>query len=63
MATGWLGWSPQVALHTPIAQIELAIQGKTEWAKMTNPFGSSDKEQPKQDVGEQLKGAFRSMAG
>ena len=41
MAVGWLGWSPALALYTPIPQILLAIQGKAEFVAQSNPFGSS----------------------
>lgn len=44
MATGWLGWPPDVVLNTPIPQIELAIRGKIEFVKATNPFGSGDRD-------------------
>lgn len=60
IATGYLGWTPDVALNTPICQIELALQGRVEWVKKTNPFGSGEtKPKPQGDVGEQLKKAFR----
>ncbi|MDW3204568.1 MAG: hypothetical protein R8L07_03415 [Alphaproteobacteria bacterium] len=40
MATGWLGWSDAEALTTPVPRILLAVEGRTEWARLTNPFGS-----------------------
>lgn len=43
MATGWLGWSDADALNTPIPRILLAVEGRTEWARMTNPFGGGKK--------------------
>lgn len=50
MATGWLGWTPSVALHTPICQLRLAIAGKVDFIKTTNPFGGGEQEtkEPKQ---------------
>lgn len=50
MATGWLGWSDADALNTPIPRILLAVEGRTEWARMTNPFGGG-KEDPVEDAG------------
>jgi len=41
-ATGWLGWPPETALITPVGQIELAMAGKVDFLKKTNPWGSSD---------------------
>jgi hypothetical protein len=43
VATGWLGWSPEVAWHTPIPQIVLAMDYRIDWAQKTNPFGSKKK--------------------
>lgn len=37
MATGWLNWPPQTALHTPVPLILSAVDGKIEFIKMTNP--------------------------
>jgi hypothetical protein len=39
VATGWLGWSPELAWATPIPELFLAMDAKIEWAQMTNPFG------------------------
>lgn len=47
MATGWLGWSPEIALATPISQIELALAGKIDFIKKTNPFGGGETEEDK----------------
>lgn len=61
-ATGWLGWTPEVVLHTPIVQIELAIDGKVDWVKKTNPWGSAEEPEPEpQDVETRLKSALRSF--
>lgn len=40
MATGWLGWPPDLAWSTPMPELFLATDAKVEWAEMTNPFGS-----------------------
>jgi hypothetical protein len=37
--TGYLGWTPEVVLNTPICQLMLAIDGRFEFANKTNPFG------------------------
>lgn len=58
IATGWLGWSPALAMRTPIPQIELALEGRLEWVRRTNPFGSGE-EKPKPSVAERLKAAFK----
>lgn len=39
MATGWLGWSPQEAWHTPLPELFLTLDAKIEWTRMSNPFG------------------------
>jgi hypothetical protein len=50
IATGWLGWSPEIAWGTPLPELFMAIDARIEWAQMTNPFGSktgANKEKPK----------------
>lgn len=42
LATGWLGWTPDVALSTPLSQLNLAIAGKVDFVKKTNPWGSGE---------------------
>lgn len=39
-ATGWLGWTPEVVLNTPLSQINLALKGRVDFIVKTNPFGS-----------------------
>lgn len=46
IATGWLGWSPRDAWHTPIPEILLAKEGRIEWLKATNPFGGGGSSEP-----------------
>lgn len=58
VATGYLGWSPEIALNTPIPQIELALAGRQEWVRMTNPFGGGE-EKPKAPVADRLAAALR----
>jgi hypothetical protein len=47
VATGWLGWSPELAWRTPMPELFLAMDAKIEWAQMTNPFGGG-KAKPKE---------------
>lgn len=68
-ATGWLGWSPEAALTTPIPQIELAFEGFIDCKVKTNPFGSGDSEGGQKDkppeperVQQDIKSALRGMA-
>lgn len=68
-ATGWLGWSPEAALTTPIPQIELAFEGFIDCKVKTNPFGSGDSEGGRQQkppepdrVQQDIKSALRGMA-
>lgn len=44
-AAGWLGWTPDVIFRTPFPLIMLALDGKVDFIKMTNPWGSSAKEE------------------
>jgi hypothetical protein len=43
MATGWLGWPPDLAWTTPLPELFLAMDARVEWAQMTNPFGGGKK--------------------
>jgi len=36
VATGWLGWTPAVALSTPIPQIFVALKARAKWLAMAN---------------------------
>lgn len=48
-ATGWLGWSPNVVLNANIEHLRLAIAGKVDFVKKTNPWGNGeDTEAPPQ---------------
>lgn len=39
---GWLGWPPDTVLSANIAHLHLAIAGKIDFVKKTNPWGSGD---------------------
>jgi len=41
MATGWLGWAPQLAWETPIIEILMAWDAKLHYLKMTTPGGAA----------------------
>jgi hypothetical protein len=51
--TGWLGWSAEQTLDTPISQIFLAINGKIDFVKKSNPYGSEE-EEPSGEAKEKL---------
>lgn len=64
VATGWLGWSPHDAWHTPIPQIILAMDYRIDWAKQTNPFGggkSKSGSKPQKMSPEQIKSVFGAI--
>lgn len=44
VATGWLGWLPEVALNTPIPQIMLAHKGLIKKETTLSPFFENKKE-------------------
>lgn len=63
MATGWLGWSPEQALHTPIPQIVLALEGRTEWHRKTHGIPDPEPQATaKPDVALRLRQAFGQLA-
>jgi hypothetical protein len=45
-ATGWLGWPPDVAMQTHWVLIQWALDGKVEFVRKTNPFGSGEAAEP-----------------
>lgn len=44
LATGWLGWKPKEVLDTTIGALQLALDGKIDYIKRTNPFGSGEED-------------------
>jgi hypothetical protein len=42
--TGWLGYDENQVLDFNINNLELAIEGKFDFVKRTNPWGSSEKQ-------------------
>nr|WP_085615005.1 MULTISPECIES: hypothetical protein [unclassified Pseudomonas] len=49
MATGWLGWAPDVAWSTPLPELFMAMDARIEWAQMTNPFGTGKNQRAKEN--------------
>lgn len=37
-ATGWLGYTPDVALDTTISNLRIAVEGKFDFIRKTNPW-------------------------
>lgn len=62
MATGWLGWPPDIAWEAPISQILLAVEGRVDFAIKTNPFGGgeSKKKSTKDELEEQRKAELKA---
>ncbi|MFC0709222.1 hypothetical protein [Azorhizophilus paspali] len=65
MATGWLGWTPDVAWRTPIPELLVAMDARVEWANMTNPFGGKPKKKPEspEEKRVRIKAALRGRSG
>ncbi len=40
--TGWLGWPPDTVLDTPMGLLHLALEGKFEFLRKTNPWRSQE---------------------
>lgn len=45
LATGWLGWSDKQAMTTNVCRMELALKGKIDFLKKTNPWGGAEEEE------------------
>jgi hypothetical protein len=67
VATGWLGWPPEVAWRTALPELFLAMDARIEWAQMTNPFGgkpADSQEKPKPStVAAKLRQALTGRKG
>lgn len=55
VATGWLGWSPHDAWHTPMPEIYLAVKARMQWARMMN--GETERQET---MAEKVARQFRS---
>lgn len=58
VATGWLGWPPDVAWRTPIPQIMLALNARLEWM---NPSKTPPPKPSKATIAERLKARLRGQ--
>lgn len=61
VATGWLGWSPDTAWHTPIPHIMLALDARLDWTGRGQAQGQAIAAKPpaRQGVAEKLKSFLR----
>ena len=61
VATGWLGWPPDTAWHTPIPQIMLALDARLDWTGRAQAQGqtAAAKQPTRQGVAEKLKSFLR----
>jgi len=61
VATGWLGWSPDTAWHTPIPQIMLALDARLDWTGRGQAQGQAPGAKPptRQSVADKLKSFLR----
>ncbi|MNH47114.1 hypothetical protein D3C79_1101920 [compost metagenome] len=58
VATGWLGWSPDNAWHTPIPQIMLALDARLDWTGRGQAQGQAAP-QKRESVADKLKNFLR----
>ncbi|WP_082629034.1 hypothetical protein [Pseudomonas sp. TTU2014-080ASC] len=58
VATGWLGWPPDVAWRTPIPQILLALDARLDWMSPGEAKKPQGSHKPG-SVADKLKAALR----
>nr|WP_145186124.1 hypothetical protein [Pseudomonas sp. URMO17WK12:I11] len=68
MATGWLGWAPDLAWRTPLPELFMALDARLEWTQMNNPFGKAKAQSGKgkssaSNVAEKLRQALTGRSG
>ncbi|MCT8165012.1 MULTISPECIES: hypothetical protein [unclassified Pseudomonas] len=63
VATGWLGWPPDTAWHTPIPQIMLALDARLDWTGRGQGAQASPQAAPQKrgNVADKLKAFFRGQ--
>lgn len=61
MATGLLGWSPEVSWATPIPELLIAMDAKIEWQMAFNPFGGK-KKKPQAQSPQDMRMALRAAS-
>jgi len=62
VATGWLGWPPDTAWHTPIPQIMLALDARIDWTGRGQGQGQGQtpaSPQKRESVADRLKSFLR----
>jgi hypothetical protein len=62
VATGWLGWPPETAWHTPIPQLMMALNARLDWMNLnrSTPTGRPAPAQAKKaSVADRLKAFMR----
>ena len=60
-ATGWLGWSPEVALNATPAEIVLAYQGRLDMLKAIYGSGEADKPEDDRPLDEKFRSVFATI--
>lgn len=61
-ATGWLGWDPHTALHTPVPLILLALNAKAEFIR-AQAGGEEKPETRSRDIGTVLDRMMEAQNG
>lgn len=63
VATGWLGWPPDTAWHTPIPQLMLALNARLDWmGRSASPGRAAPAKTKKASVADRLKAFLRGRA-
>lgn len=60
MATGWLGWSPDVAWRATVPEIRVAVRARIKWQQMCN--GVEEEDTPEMKT-QKLKAFFEARRG
>lgn len=59
---GWLQWEPDVVFNTTISHLNLALAGKIDFVKKTNPWGSAEDKAEEPGPGNPERAALDIMA-
>ena len=62
-ATGWLGWSPEVALNATFPDIQLALDGKVDFIAATTPGAKRKPRRRRKPSAAELTHRVRSVFG
>lgn len=60
VATGWLGWSPEIAWNCTVPEINTAIAARVEFIQMTTP-GMTPKKSPKAEKASPMSSFINSI--